>query len=416
MSIWTVKKKTTTLLTAKQNHYNVNNIVMLRWGNKVELTFENELNNLSIFNNQQDLSVITAAYVQDNPAMGRSVVVLPQTVKSIETEAFKWQLGIKSLIIPSSVERIGKRAFDGCSGLESITIPQSVSRIEAGTFRGCTKLAEISMPKSINYIGEAAFHSCSALKKVAIPTGVEVIGEETFANCNNFFQVDIPDSISRIGRMAFYNCKNLCEIILPKTVSTIHDGAFYHCESLAYIVLPKKFCAENRRLQMGLSSQTKCLHHDEIDLFLKNTIGIEGCYAIAQKLKLYLVCTEKNLERGNLNGLEDCLVSDVIKVLHQRETWRIDSISEFIRAVLQPKEQSSSANLFSPAVELVSQLQPRSTKQISPCVLSYLTWGDVQNIRDGAMTNECRLERASWFHRNIQPSQISSAVSRWIYG
>jgi hypothetical protein len=69
--------------------------------------------------------------------------VIPNTITSIEDDAFAWQSNLKSITIPNSVTRIGNTSFNECSGLTSITIPNSVVSIGQETFWWCEGLTEV---------------------------------------------------------------------------------------------------------------------------------------------------------------------------------------------------------------------------------------------------------------------------------
>ena len=52
-----------------------------------------------------------------------------------------------------------------CDIVETIEIPDSVTSIEANAFTGCVNLKEIVIPDSVVYIDETAFEGCNALQK-----------------------------------------------------------------------------------------------------------------------------------------------------------------------------------------------------------------------------------------------------------
>ena len=55
-------------------------------------------------------------------------------------------------IIPDSVTSINSQAFEDCSGLTSISIPDSVTSIGNNAFFGCSSLTSISIPDSVTSI------------------------------------------------------------------------------------------------------------------------------------------------------------------------------------------------------------------------------------------------------------------------
>jgi hypothetical protein len=91
--------------------------------------------------------------------------------------------GLTSITIPNSVTSIEHDAFSGCSGLTSITIPNSVTSIENGTFLECSGLTSVTIPNSVTSIGNWAFRYCNNLTTITIGDGVETIYTRAFANC-----------------------------------------------------------------------------------------------------------------------------------------------------------------------------------------------------------------------------------------
>ena len=178
------------------------------------------------------------------------------------------------LIIPNSVTSIGSFAFRGCSGLTSITIPDSVTSIGQEAFYGCTGLTSVTIGKGVTSIGDSAFSYCKGLtsiyytgdvaswcgisglgnvmsgsrtlyiggKKVAgdliIPDSVISIGDCAFYRCTGLTSITIPDSVTSIGWGAFYGCTGLTSIIIPDSVTSVGNYAFYGCTGLKSIAIP----------------------------------------------------------------------------------------------------------------------------------------------------------------------------------
>lgn len=92
--------------------------------------------------------------------VGKTSVIIPDTVTSIGTGAFSNCKLLSSLNIPDSVKSIGESAFYNCSGLTSLTIPDSVTSIERSAFRRCSALTSLIIPDSVTSIGGTAFEHC----------------------------------------------------------------------------------------------------------------------------------------------------------------------------------------------------------------------------------------------------------------
>lgn len=66
--------------------------------------------------------------------------IIPSTINTIGTNAFKDCKELVNVAIPDTVTKIGKGAFKNCSNLKSINIPLSVRSIDKSAFKGCKNL------------------------------------------------------------------------------------------------------------------------------------------------------------------------------------------------------------------------------------------------------------------------------------
>ena len=113
---------------------------------------------------------------------------------------------LADIIIPNSVTSIDSRAFKGCNNLTSITIPESVTTIDVGTFEGCTSLTSITIPNSVTSIDKNAFSGCSGLEAVTIPGSVISIGDGAFSSCTALAEVTLQGkTLPECNTKAFNN-------------------------------------------------------------------------------------------------------------------------------------------------------------------------------------------------------------------
>ena len=77
--------------------------------------------------------------------------------------------------------------FAFCSNLKEIIIPNSVTSIETAAFRDCTGLTSVEIPNSVTSIGEDAFSSCTGLTSIT-----SLIPAESLFDINSyvFYNVD----------------------------------------------------------------------------------------------------------------------------------------------------------------------------------------------------------------------------------
>ncbi|MDE6007131.1 MAG: leucine-rich repeat protein, partial [Muribaculaceae bacterium] len=121
---------------------------------------------------------------------------------------------VKDLVIPETVTSIGSSAFKGCSGLSSVTIPNSVTSIDSGAFYHCSGLSSLTIPNSVESIGSSAFEGCSGLSSVTIPNSVTSISGSAFYGCSGLSSVTIGNSVESIGELAFEGCTRLSSLSL----------------------------------------------------------------------------------------------------------------------------------------------------------------------------------------------------------
>ena len=134
---------------------------------------------------------------------------IPESVTSIESNAFYNCSSLQSINIPNGVTSIGFSAFQNCSLLQSINIPNGVTSIENNTFNACTSLHSITIPSSVTSIGIYAFQNCSSLQSVTIPDSVTSIENRAFNACTSLQSITIPSSVTSIGTYVFGNCSSL---------------------------------------------------------------------------------------------------------------------------------------------------------------------------------------------------------------
>ncbi len=140
-----------------------------------------------------------------------------------------------SYTIPDSVTSMEDEAFEDCTRLTDVTIPDSVTYIGYYTFYGCTGLKDVTIPDSVTEIGDYAFSGCTGLTKVTIPDSVTEIGEYAFSGCTGLTKVTIPDSVTEIDGGAFFDCTGLTNMMIPDSVTYIGSYAFSGCKGLTSI-------------------------------------------------------------------------------------------------------------------------------------------------------------------------------------
>ena len=185
------------------------------------------------------------------PAFEKEDLILPESVTSIEKDAFAYTRFIANLHLPASLRqidektfyfntciksvsflgdiRIGDYAFAGCPNLEEVTL-KGVDRIGTYAFSQCPKLKSVNMDDAAN-IMEGSFFKCPMLTDVII-SNVELLAEHSFSDCVSLKNVDISNNVKVIGEGVFNNCTALEEITIGSGTEVIGDFAFQGCTSL----------------------------------------------------------------------------------------------------------------------------------------------------------------------------------------
>lgn len=184
-----------------------------------------------------------------------SKIVLPDSVVTIETEAFSWCMSLSAAYIGSGVKSIGDNAFTCCYPLEKIDLPKTLKTIGSRAFAGCYCLKSVDLPQGLTKIGTGAFSRSlsnsatlpdgitsiasrtfegSSLKTIDLPPNLRSIGNSAFKN-SSLTAIDFPDGVKTIGIDAFAFCRELKSLTLPPNIETIGEGAFNFCMSLTKI-------------------------------------------------------------------------------------------------------------------------------------------------------------------------------------
>jgi hypothetical protein len=102
---------------------------------------------------------------------------IPEEWKNVDTS-------LKGLVIGTSCEVIGDRAFSNCSGLTGyLVIPGSVKSIGTSAFKSCSFTGDLVIPDSVKTIGDFSFLDYGA-QSVTIGSGVSSFGYLVFGIVN----------------------------------------------------------------------------------------------------------------------------------------------------------------------------------------------------------------------------------------
>ena len=228
--------------------------------------------------------------------------IIPNTVTSISSLAFRGQWRLQTLVIPNSITSIGTGAFAECnlvSIVSQIAEPFAIDGKDKGTYartfpyddvttlyvpagakekyettNGWKDFANIidgadvfteqtTEGVDVTYIKtstaskecQLAFVGNSVEGTVNIPE--EANGYSVISIKNHAFyrkgitSVVVPNSVSVIEKCAFSSCTNLSSISLGTSVENIGLKAFYFCSNLSSITLPRSVKAIGEQAFLG---------------------------------------------------------------------------------------------------------------------------------------------------------------------
>ena len=149
--------------------------------------------------------------------------------------------------VPDTVENIRQYAFRCCS-LSEIELPDSVKTIENDAFSICRALTEIEIPASVETLGGYAFEGCSSLAGIWVDEDNPNYASDS---CGVLFNKDmtelimapggitgsytVPTTATYIQYSAFSSCEKLTEIVLLNGITEIDSYAFGFCDNLEKI-------------------------------------------------------------------------------------------------------------------------------------------------------------------------------------
>ncbi len=237
----------------------------------------------------------------------RVSIVLPNSIKTIDSGAFYSLFFLPSITIPQSVTSIAPGAFFDCSVLDSIIVEEGnpvyhstdncLIETESKTLLLGCQSSIIPQDGSVTSIASNAFSGCGLLEEIVIPDGITSIGDRAFYDCRQLKAVHLPRSMTSIGTAAFELCDSLTSItvdsenpiyhadgnclietesktlllgcqgsIIPQdgSVTRIGDSAFRGCESLTSIVIPNGVTEIGRQAFSSCSSLSSITIPDSV--------------------------------------------------------------------------------------------------------------------------------------------------------
>lgn len=134
------------------------------------------------------------------------VVTVPNGIVEIGSTAFYGNSNIQKLVLPDSLKIIHNQAFRFCDNMTEVVFPSGLETIEYSAFEGCRSLKAVELPDSVTFLDDYAFSSCDLLEHIKLPAGLEQIGANSFQYDPRLKAVNIPASVLSIGKGSFIEC------------------------------------------------------------------------------------------------------------------------------------------------------------------------------------------------------------------
>lgn len=154
---------------------------------------------------------------------------------AIDEKAFDLCTSLEQLTLPPTVTRLNMNAFTS-TAIQRIVIPKSVKSIETSAFQGCRSLTDVVFEEGsqLQSLGWGAFYECEALERIELPVGITTIPAYCFYGCTSLYSYVCEGPLKTISDYAFSDCQVLY-MDVPDGVEYVGDYAFSgcYCESFS---------------------------------------------------------------------------------------------------------------------------------------------------------------------------------------
>lgn len=237
--------------------------------------------------------------------------------------------GLKRVVYPvSEYWEITNNMFTGCTSLEEVILPDTITSIEPQAFMDCTSLKQITIPKcvysdfgfliyweafkgctsleTLTILGEcgiqrSAFENCTGLKKINFPDDEEIyLDTYAFANCSSLETLEFTEYIDATGFGVFNNCDSLAKVVIPETLK-VGNNCFSECDNLQEVEIhnPSALTYYNSKYAFE-----NCVNLKRVYLWFENTYCIpQGTFKGCNNLEtVYFLGSEENWEKVRIDA------------------------------------------------------------------------------------------------------------------
>ena len=274
------------------------NLTSLYMGRNIDYETAKE-KGYSPFYNQQKLTDVkfsqagTVTYCEDNllyKVNNCKTLILPESLTSIGSQAFRGMSTLGSIVIPNAVTTIGTYAFADDSELESAKLSTSCAWLKEGLFSECGKLQALTIPTVVTKMDTQMFTNCKALKTVTFEDGTDLI-EMAYGSSNEEYGLfrDCPVETLYLGRWLsyntnesyhspFYSIAELKNLTLGKDLKVVDKYMFSYCTGLENLYIPDNITSVNMWGFRGCTSLKSVRFSEALSQI--SDYGFSGCTSL----------------------------------------------------------------------------------------------------------------------------------------
>ena len=182
-------------------------------------------------------------------------------------------LGLSGASAPNGV-------FTQSANLRKVVLPATLKNINANSFYRCYALTDLTFGGNEEKIENNAFEGCPFVGTINLPK-LKSIGSAAFTGCTGITAIKSLGSINTLtggGSTwggAFNSCTSLKTVVLPNTLFTIGSNSFYGCSALESVT----GCSNLSRIEVQAFNRDSNLEYLELPssvLFIGNS-AFAGC-------------------------------------------------------------------------------------------------------------------------------------------
>jgi len=251
-----------------------------------------------------------------------------EPVVSVGKQFISYETNVREVVLPDSIKKIDMNAFEGCSSLSAINIPPETEAIEPFAFSDCTALQDVTANGRIRYRDNAFILDGTVLLEAivsgsyTVPEGITDLQYYAFAY-TGLTDVKMASTVKTIGDGCFYHCEKLQSLRLNNGVTSIGDYALTNT-AVTELTCPRSLTAFGDKTALGLASltlygyegsaaETFAGSHDNVnfvalpevlqgDVDLDGAVTIQDCTALQRYLCEMTTLSETAQAAADVNG------------------------------------------------------------------------------------------------------------------